>query len=137
VAQSGDGIVSACVSQIGGKLRIVEPGEPCKRRERALGWAVAGPQGPPGQKGDPGPSGGGGTVAYDDLCATKPLDKASPQLFQSTLAGTVHPTAKLEVLAADGITVGIVYDLTSVILSSLTYGAPVDCSSRSLSRPPA
>jgi hypothetical protein len=70
---------------------------------------------------------GGGRVDYDQFCVTKPLDKASPQLFQSALSGTPHASAKLEVLAADGVTVGTVYDLTTVIVSSVKYGAPTDC----------
>jgi type VI protein secretion system component Hcp len=70
---------------------------------------------------------GGGRVDYDEVCATKPLDKASPQLFLSAVNGTPHPTATLEVLAADGVTVSTVYDLTNVIVSSVQYGAPTDC----------
>jgi hypothetical protein len=163
-AQATD--ITACVSASGGKLRIVDSGATCKRRENRLTWAVSGQQGP---KGDPGPAGegapacgtvarltippisgdgpggsmlvyhyttgltfvpdpaGGGRVTYDEVCVTKPLDKASPQLFQSALNGTPHATATLEVFAADHVTVATVYDLTTVILSSLKYGAPIDC----------
>ena len=55
-----------------------------------------------GASGAAAPAGGDG-VDYDEFCVTKPLDKASPQLFLSALNGTPHASAKLEVLAADGV----------------------------------
>ncbi|MGH7893518.1 MAG: type VI secretion system tube protein Hcp [Candidatus Binatia bacterium] len=65
VAQTADTAVNACVVPSTGRVRIVDAAGSCKRRERALTWAVAGPAGAPGQTGatgDPGPAGSSGPL---------------------------------------------------------------------------
>lgn len=55
-AQTDAPSIEACVAD-SGRVRIVEPGAACKKRERSLAWAAAGPTGPQGPPGDPGPTG--------------------------------------------------------------------------------
>ena len=173
-AQTGE-VIHACASAAG-KIRVVNADGTCKRRERALAWAIAGAPGPKGDPGlpgtlipacgvvgrltiagitgeeadgsirvtaytggmryDRGQTGGSGTVTYDPLCVTKRLDKASPQLAQSLIAGTPHQTATLEVFAADGVAVAATYQLTDVLLSSLSYGLPRACTTADLLETP-
>jgi len=52
---NGDSI-HACVSRWGW-IRIVDPGEGCRRWETSLEWNIAGPPGPPGPAGEKGPEG--------------------------------------------------------------------------------
>jgi len=59
-AQIGDTSVHACVASGSGRLRIVDTSVACKRRERALTWAIAGPTGAPGAPGAQGPQGDAG-----------------------------------------------------------------------------
>ena len=56
-AQTDEASIQACVAADSGRVRIVEPGATCKRRERPLTWAAAGPTGPQGPPGDAGPTG--------------------------------------------------------------------------------
>jgi type VI protein secretion system component Hcp len=56
-AQTGDASIHACVASGSGRLRVIETGGACKRRERALTWAIAGPTGTPGTPGVPGEQG--------------------------------------------------------------------------------
>ncbi len=56
-AQTDAASIQACVAADSGRVRIVEPGAACKRRERPLAWAAAGPTGPQGPPGDPGRTG--------------------------------------------------------------------------------
>jgi len=56
-AQTDQASIQACVAAATGRVRIVEPGAACKRREQSLAWAVTGPSGPQGPPGDPGPAG--------------------------------------------------------------------------------
>ena len=56
----GTATVHACVSKLGGLIRIVEPSNQCLFTESPLDWGVAGPQGPagvPGAAGVQGPAG--------------------------------------------------------------------------------
>jgi hypothetical protein len=174
-AQATGAEIDACVATATGRVRILDAGGVCKRKERALSWNAQGPAGTPGTtglqgpQGDPGASGpsgppscrtvgrltiagivgdgAGGTMAVYayhvaleaapvggppaivDFSVTKPIDKASPALAQAMVAGTIAPTGKLEIFAADGITVVTTYDLAMVAISSLTGGSSSACTS--------
>jgi hypothetical protein len=75
---------------------------------------------------EPGPIGGGPPTIVD-FSLTKPTDKASPALAQATILGTLAPTGKLEIFAADGVTVATTYDLVLVALSSFATGTATPC----------
>lgn len=55
--------ISACYHRTNGKLRIVDEGERCRRKEIAISWArhgTPGPTGPAGAPGQAGPAGAAG-----------------------------------------------------------------------------
>jgi hypothetical protein len=52
--------IHACVDRQNGQLRIVSPGEPCRRHESALEWNSQGDTGPAGAQGEMGPAGAAG-----------------------------------------------------------------------------
>lgn len=57
--------IHACAGKKNGRLRLVAKAGDCRRQERAVSWAVAGPQGvpgPSGPQGDPGPAGEAGPI---------------------------------------------------------------------------
>lgn len=71
------------------------------------------------------PAGGPPTISA--LTVTKPLDKASPTLFQAAVLGTPFATAKLEVFGPAPPTVATTYDLTTVLISAVTQGSTTRC----------
>ena len=67
-AQGGDpSVIYACVhkdprdGEVHGQVRIVLPGEGCRRNEAPMHWSVRGPAGPPGPQGPAGPPGPAGS----------------------------------------------------------------------------
>ena len=54
---AGDDQIYACVDTKKGKLRIVDAGTECKKKEESLDWSKEGPAGPKGDKGDTGDKG--------------------------------------------------------------------------------
>jgi hypothetical protein len=69
----------------------------------------------------------GGPPAISALRVTKSLDKASVVLFQAAVQGTPFASAKLEVFGPAPPAVATTYDLTSVVIASLTQGSPTRC----------
>jgi len=173
LAQTADTLINACVASAGGRVRVVDAGAACKRKEHPVSWNAQGPAGEPGapgqpgSKGDPGEPGAsgpppcrsigrltvagitgdgpagsmlvyayrlafqasaGGPPTILEFSVTKPLDSASPDLAQAAIAGTITPTGKLEIFAADGVTVQTTYDFTMTIVSSLQTGTTSACS---------
>jgi hypothetical protein len=161
-AQTAD-IINACVATAGGRVRVVDAGAACKRKERSLSWNAQGPAGDPGTPGQPGPKGDPGDPATSgppscrtigrltvagitgdgptgsmlvyayrlafqpsaggppnilEFSVTKPVDAGSLGLAQAAIAGTIAPTGKLEIFAADGATVQTTYTFTLAIVSS-------------------
>jgi hypothetical protein len=57
-----DGSIHSCYSKKGGKLRVVNAGKACKKKERSLAWSQAGPPGPPGPAGAVGTAGPKGAI---------------------------------------------------------------------------
>lgn len=60
---SNTNVIRGCVNRDTGVLRVLDPGESCKRREYAIDWNRMGPQGPRGprgEKGEMGPQGAAG-----------------------------------------------------------------------------
>lgn len=55
-AQAQDAAINACVGR-SGVVRVIEAGEPCRKKERPLSWSVAGASGPAGPAGPQGPAG--------------------------------------------------------------------------------
>jgi hypothetical protein len=64
VGQTGSpSVISACVNNGSGEIKIVQSGEACKATETALQWNVAGPSaGPTGPSGPVGPAGPAGAT---------------------------------------------------------------------------
>jgi hypothetical protein len=163
LAQTADTVVNACVATAGGRVRVIDAGAACKRKERPLSWNAQGPAGDPGAPGDTGPKGdpgdpgasgppscrvigrltvagitgdgpvgsmlvyayhlafqasAGGPPTILEFSVTKPLDAGSLGLAQAAIAGSIAPTGKLEIFAADGVTVQTTYDFTMAIVSS-------------------
>ena len=52
-----DGVITGCVADDTGALRVVGEGEGCSGREFAVSWNHPGPAGPAGSRGSTGPSG--------------------------------------------------------------------------------
>ncbi|HEX2087712.1 MAG TPA: hypothetical protein VHF89_18650 [Solirubrobacteraceae bacterium] len=58
VAQTaGDERIHACRADRDGAVRLVNPGDACRKGESAVSWSVRGPQGPVGPQGAAGPEG--------------------------------------------------------------------------------
>lgn len=57
LAQTANDVINACVANTGGRVRVVDAGAACKRKERPLSWNAQGPAGDPGTPGQPGPKG--------------------------------------------------------------------------------
>jgi len=68
-ARAVDTVIHACVKNLGGGLRIIQPGETCSHSETALDWNIQGPQGPPGQQGPPGPPASVSTSCSGDVAS--------------------------------------------------------------------
>jgi hypothetical protein len=61
VAQTaGDERIHACRADRDGAVRLVDPGEACRKGESAVSWSVRGPEGPVGPTGPPGAPGAPG-----------------------------------------------------------------------------
>ena len=50
-------LIHACVHNITGSVRLIEPDGDCNRNETAVDWSITGPQGPQGATGPQGPQG--------------------------------------------------------------------------------
>jgi hypothetical protein len=50
-------VINACVDKGSALIRSIDPGDECRKNERAISWNVQGPQGDPGPAGPPGLSG--------------------------------------------------------------------------------
>jgi hypothetical protein len=81
VAATGDSVpvYHGCVHEGNQVLRVLGPGDACRRAERAITWnesgpagpaGPAGPQGPKGDKGDKGDPGAPGAVSLESLAGT-------------------------------------------------------------------
>lgn len=68
-----------------------------------------------------------GPATISALTVTKPLDKASATLFQGAVQGNPFATATFEVFGPVPPMVATTYDLTTVLISSLTQGSPSRC----------
>src|SRR5438105_15731570 len=55
-----NGVIYACASKHGGRLRVVDNVSACRRGEQPLAWNVQGPAGAPGPTGAAGPAGSPG-----------------------------------------------------------------------------
>ena len=54
----GGGVINGCYKSVNGQLRLIDPTtDSCNPSETAISWSQTGPQGPKGDKGDPGPQG--------------------------------------------------------------------------------
>jgi hypothetical protein len=62
VAQTTPTVINACVNREGEDVRILSPGERCRRWETPLSWNRQGPQGPAGAAGPMGPVGPRGAL---------------------------------------------------------------------------
>ncbi len=78
-AQSTSGVITACVTPLLDRLRVVAATEPCRAGETRLQWNI---QGPKGDRGDAGPTGPAGPAG--------PPGPAGPQGLQGE-AGPVGP----------------------------------------------
>ena len=66
VGTDSEGLV-ACARNKDGRMRLVDDPSDCRRRETAVSWNVAGPQGDPGVQGETGPQGAdGGSCSVTD-----------------------------------------------------------------------
>ena len=70
----------------------------------------------------------GGPPTIIDFTVSKPIDSASPALALAAINGTIAPTGKLEIFAADGITVTTTYDFTLALIASFATGSSASCS---------
>lgn len=57
IAQTGPSVITACVEENSGNVRIVSSASDCKRSETSTSWNQQGPQGEPGTDGRDGVSG--------------------------------------------------------------------------------
>lgn len=69
------GAYQGCVARSGG-LRVLEPGEQCRKNETAIAWSESGPPGEPGPVGPIGPSGVDGKDGEDGRNGRDGLDGA-------------------------------------------------------------
>jgi len=88
-----DGVVTACVEDCSGDLRVIDPGtRRCERDEHQLSWNQLGPQGPAGPPGPPGPPGPGalsGLSGVHFVQATGPGDVGVAAAFALCPPGQV------------------------------------------------
>jgi type VI protein secretion system component Hcp len=153
-AGAGDAILHACVGNQSGRVRIVAAGAPCKDKEYPLAWLGTDPAsggvatcrvvarltvaGITGENADGSidllsyqtgvlVSVAGGSGRFDPLVVVKGLDQASPALFLATVNGNAHPTARIDVLAADGATITATLDLGNVFVTAVKYAPHTPC----------
>jgi len=72
-AQTTSGVITACVTPLLDRLRVVAATEPCRANESRLQWNIQGPKGDPGPAGPRGPVGPAGPAG-----ATGPAGPAGP-----------------------------------------------------------
>jgi hypothetical protein len=109
-ARDASSVISACVQIGNGSLRLLSPGDSCKKGESLVQWNSQGPQGPmgptgpqgqPGPMGPMGPTGSsaptGGTTASGyrivDSTGTTVGDWQSPNYISLTVSGQIVFTA--------------------------------------------
>ena len=59
-AATDDPLIRACVENGSALIRSIDPGDSCRKNERAITWNVSGPRGDPGPAGPAGPTGSPG-----------------------------------------------------------------------------
>jgi len=87
-AQSG-GVIGACVSA-NGSMRVIAPGDVCKKGETLLSWNAEGPAGPAGPAGPTGPTGAtgpAGPAGRDGRDAEAPGPPPQTVMLQMSIDG--------------------------------------------------
>lgn len=102
-----DGKVYACYRVAGkqkGSVRLVAKQMHCRRSERKVQWAVAGPQGPAGQNGPGGQAGGAGSTGAAGLETQVTVLTSKVEALESTLNGVTNETLTKALATVNGIT---------------------------------
>lgn len=91
VAAAGPDPISACADTKSGDLRLLAPGEQCKKSETPVGWNVEGPPGPQGAPGAPGAEGAAGPAGPTGPAGPAGADGVDGRGF--TWRGTFNPSS--------------------------------------------
>jgi hypothetical protein len=89
-------VVTACVTNSSGAVRVVFNGSLCKSNESPLSWNVAGQPGPPGPTGATGPAGLQGTPGDESVIAIGADD------IKTTNSATVPSFGTIDIACASG-----------------------------------
>jgi hypothetical protein len=84
--------VHACVDRQNGRVRIVSPGDRCRRHERALEWNKEGPAGATGAPGAVGPQGPAGLTGEAGPAGPRGEDGPAGPVGAPGISGWEHRT---------------------------------------------
>jgi len=90
IAQTSSAVITACVADNSGNVRIVGSANDCKPNETLMSWNQQGPQGEPGSDGADGRDGVSGWIRVE-----APISYVSPRTFLPVVAQCPEETKVL------------------------------------------